>query len=81
MLEFFLKKHPNNSLERYIDLLQKRLKVMKEEEFGEYEELRNIHWISRNFLHLTTIQAIVRLTEIEYEIVRDRNEVLMQVSR
>jgi hypothetical protein len=81
MLEFFLNKHPNNSLERYIDLLQKRLKVMKEEEFGEYEELRNIHWISRNFLHLTTIQAIVRLTEIEYEIVRDRNEVLMQVSR
>lgn len=81
MLEFFLKKQPNKSLERYIDLLQKRLKVMKEEEFGEFEELRNIHWISRNFLNLTTIQAIVRLTEIEYDVVRERNEVLMQLSK
>ena len=81
MLELFLKKHPNQSLERYIELLQKKLKIMKEEEFGEFEELTNIHWISRNFLHLTTIQAIVKLTEIEYEIVRDRNEVLMQLNR
>lgn len=42
------------------------------EEYANYHELRNIHWVSRTFDHSTLVQAILRLTELQYEVVRYR---------
>jgi hypothetical protein len=48
----------------------------KQKEYQSYHELRHIHWVARTFDHATIVQAIVHLTELQYEVVRLRTMVV-----
>jgi hypothetical protein len=52
--------------------LQSIIRRWDAEEYANYHELRNIHWVARTFDHATLVQAILRLTELQYEVVRYR---------
>lgn len=45
----------------------------QQKEYQRYHDLRNIHWVARTFDHATIVQAIVHLTELQYEVVRLRS--------
>ena len=45
----------------------------QQKEYQCYHDLRNIHWVARTFDHATIVQSIVRLTELQYEVVRLRS--------
>lgn len=59
-----------------IDVLKGQLQNLNKIEYSNYHELRNIHWVARTFDHATLVQAILRLTELQYEVVRYRTLVL-----
>jgi hypothetical protein len=52
--------------------LQSIIRRWDAEEYANYHELGNIHWVSRTFDHATLVQALIRLTELQYEVVRYR---------
>ena len=58
------------------DALKRQLQNAQNMEYSNYHELRNIHWVARTFDHATLVQAILRLTELQYEVVRYRTLVL-----
>ena len=55
-----------------IEVLKRQLQNLNKIEYSTYHELRNIHWVARTFDHATLVQAILRLTELQYEVVRYR---------
>ncbi len=59
-----------------IEVLKRQLQNLNKIEYSTYHELRNIHWVARTFDHATLVQAILRLTELQYEVVRYRTLVL-----
>jgi Ca2+/Na+ antiporter len=71
--------HPNLDSTSRTQLLGKLQKIQnhwQEQEYQPYHDLRNIHWVARTFDHATIVQAIVRLTELQYEVVRLRTLVV-----
>jgi len=52
--------------------LQSIIRRWDAKEYADYHELRNIHWVSRTFDHATLVQALIRLSELQYEVVRYR---------
>jgi hypothetical protein len=67
--------HPNldsTSRTQLLDRLQKIQSHWQQQEYQTYHDLRNIHWVARTFDHATIVQAIVRLTELQYEVARLR---------
>ena len=52
--------------------LQSIIRRWAAKEYADYHELRNIHWVSRTFDHATLVQALIRLSELQYEVVRYR---------
>jgi hypothetical protein len=45
----------------------------KNKEFAEFYDQQNTHWMERTFGSITVIQSIVKLTEMQLEIIRMRN--------
>lgn len=71
--------HPNLDSTSRTQLLGKLQKIQnhwQEQEYKPYHDFRNIHWVARTFDHATIVQAIVRLTELQYEVVRLRTLVV-----
>jgi hypothetical protein len=52
--------------------LQSIIRRWDAKEYADYHELHNIHWVSRTFDHATLVQALIRLSELQYEVVRYR---------
>lgn len=72
--------HPNldsTSRTQLLDRLQKIQSHWQQQEYQTYHDLRNIHWVARTFDHATIVQAIVRLTELQYEVARLRTLVVV----
>jgi hypothetical protein len=49
------------------------LSYWSEKEYVDYFDLNNVHWMGRTFDHSTVLQSIVKLTEMQLEIIRMRN--------
>ena len=66
-------------LENTLKYLESNLKFWKDSEWGDYYDIKNVHWVSRTFMDATVSQAIVRITQIQAEIVKLRTMVLMSL--
>lgn len=49
------------------------LSYWSEKENVDYFDFNNVHWMGRTFDHSTVLQSIVKLTEMQLEIIRMRN--------
>jgi hypothetical protein len=49
------------------------LSYWSEKEYVDYFDLNNVHWMGRTFDHSTVLQSIVKLTDMQLEIIRMRN--------
>ena len=49
------------------------LSYWSEKEHVDYFDFNNVHWMGRTFDHSTVLQSIVKLTEMQLEIIRMRN--------
>ena len=79
IVEPALKKNPSEKLENTLKYLESNLKFWKDSEWGDYYDIKNVHWVSRTFMDATVSQAIVRITQIQAEIVKLRTMVLMSL--
>jgi hypothetical protein len=79
IVEAALKKNPSEKLENTLKYLESNLKFWKDSEWGNYYDIKNVHWSNRTFINATVSQALVRLTQIQAEIVKLRTMVLMSL--
>jgi hypothetical protein len=79
IVEAALKKNPSEKLENTLKYLESNLKFWKDSEWANYSDIKNVHWLSRTFINATVSQAIVRITQIQAEIVKLRTMVLMSL--
>jgi hypothetical protein len=79
IVEAALKKNPSEKLENTLKYLESHLKFWKDSEWGNYYDIKNVHWSNRTFINATVSQALVRLTQIQAEIVKLRTMVLMSL--
>ncbi len=66
----------NTQRAQMLNTLQQIQRNWQQKEYQPYHDLRNIHWVARTFDHATIVQAIVHLTELQYEVVRLRTLVV-----
>lgn len=79
-LQQYITQNPNlDTIQRaqMLNTLQQIQRNWQQKEYQPYHDLRNIHWVARTFDHATIVQAIVHLTELQYEVVRLRSLVVV----
>ena len=78
-LQQYITQNPNldtTQRAQMLSTLQQIQRNWQQKEYQPYHDLRNIHWVARTFDHATIVQAIVHLTELQYEVVRLRSLVV-----
>lgn len=78
-LQQYITQNPNldtTQRAQMLNTLQQIQRNWQQKEYQPYHDLRNIHWVARTFDHATIVQAIVHLTELQYEVVRLRSLVV-----
>lgn len=78
-LQQYITENPNldtTQRAQMLNTLQQIQRNWQQKEYQPYHDLHNIHWVARTFDHATIVQAIVHLTELQYEVVRLRSLVM-----
>ncbi len=70
----------NNLNKDDLDILVNIYKLMTKKEFDYYQDVNEVHWLSRTFYHTTVIDALRILTQLQNEILNARTLALSHLS-
>ena len=62
-----------NSNAQSLSILKRYEEYFRSKETTNYQDVNDVHWMTKTFDHATLVQAIVKLTQMQFEIVQARS--------